>query len=317
MSKRSSVRQTLLLVGLATALMGIFMLALLTLPAQAQAVPPVFPSFAEPELADELAELEGELGLAASRWQLLRPAVITYTVQPGDNDWAIARRFGLDVDTLRFSNEWMQRNPDLIHPGQQVVILPVKGAYYTVKAGDTLQKIAQRYGVAASDIAQFPLNAVGPEGRLQVGQKLIIPNGRLDYAERIAAPGPARGYPLAWPLRGVVTQGYHSRHRALDIASAYGARVYASHSGRVTYARFSPDGWLGFRVVIVHDNGLTTAYSHLSGIFVEEGQVVSRGQVIGQVGSTGNSTGPHVHFEVFDGGTRVNPLSYLPSSAAE
>jgi murein DD-endopeptidase MepM/ murein hydrolase activator NlpD len=94
----------------------------------------------------------------------------------------------------------------------------------------------------------------------------------------------------------------------------YGAKVYASRSGRVTYARFSPDGWLGFRVIIVHDGGLKTSYSHMSDIFVEEGELVARGQAIGQVGSTGNSTGPHVHFEVWQNGSKVNPLSLMPAS---
>lgn len=251
----------------------------------------------------------------ARRWNLLRPQVITYTVQPGDNDWVIVQRFGLDVDTLRFSNAWMRDNPDLIYPGQEVIILPVKGAYHTVKAGETIESIARQYGVAPETIREFPLNGLKDSDQLRPGQKLIIPGGRLDYADRILPPGPGTGYALAWPLRGTISQGYHSGHRALDIATYYGAKVYASAAGRVAYARFSPGGWLGFTITIVHSNGLKTRYSHLSGIFVEEGQAVSRGQVIGQVGSTGNSTGPHVHFEVYQNGSKVNPLSLLPPSA--
>lgn len=266
---------------------------------------------------DELETLSRELAaLPARRWELLRPQVITYVVQPGDSDWSIAQRFELDVDTLRFSNEWMRLNPDLIFPDQEVVILPVKGAYVTVKTGDTLEGIALRYGVEPAAIRDFPLNEV--EGNtLRAGQKLVIPEGRLDYADRIPPPGPGRGYALAWPMRGTLTQGYHGGHLAIDIGSYYGAKVYASAAGRVTYARFSPDGWLGFRVVIAHGNGLQTAYNHLSDIYVEEGESVSRGQLIGQVGSTGNSTGPHVHFQVYQGSQRANPLNYLPPSAAD
>lgn len=258
---------------------------------------------------------EVKSALEARSWDMLRSDVVTYEVQPGDNDWSIANRFGLDVDTLRFSNEWMRRNPDLIYPGQEMLILPLQGAYYTVEAGDTLESIAQRYGVPPNDISRFPLNNLDSSDQLEAGQKLVIPGGRLDYAERILPPGPGSGYAIAWPLRGAVSQGYHNGHRALDIASYYGARVYASRGGQVTYARFSPDGWLGFTVTIAHDNGMTTRYCHLSGIFVEEGQVVSRGESLGQVGSTGNSTGPHVHFEVFSGGVKINPYDVLPPAA--
>lgn len=266
---------------------------------------------------DEMEMLRREMAAApARRWQLLRPAVETYIVQPGDSDWSIARQFDLDIDTLRFSNEWMRRNPDLIFPGQEMVILPLKGAYVTVEAGDTLESLAVRYGVAPDAIRQFPLNRINGES-LQVGQKLVIPGGRLDYADRILPPGAGRGYALAWPLRGDLTQGYHAGHQALDIGAFYGAKVYASAAGTVVYARFSPDGWLGFRVIIAHGNGLRTAYNHMSDIFVAEGDVVSRGQQIGQVGSTGNSTGPHVHFQVYQGSQRVNPLNFLPPSAAE
>lgn len=306
----------LTLFGSTAALLGLLALALLISPAQAQSNQPPDPVHLEPAAVDELYGLGGAPELVNRRWELLRPAIITYTIQPGDNDWAIAQRFGLDIDTLRFANEWMRRNPDLIHPGKELVILPLKGAYHTVTEGDTLDRIAQRYGVPVADIVRFPLNAVNAAGLLRPGQKLVIPNGRLDYAEGIAAPGPARGYALAWPLRGEITQGYHGGHLAVDIASVYGAKVYAARSGRVTYARFSPDGWLGFRVIIAHDSGLRTSYSHLSGIFVEEGQVVSRGEVIGQLGSTGTSTGPHVHFEAWQGKSKVNPLGLMPSSPA-
>ncbi|MCB0252327.1 MAG: M23 family metallopeptidase [Anaerolineae bacterium] len=281
--------------------------------------PPVQPLVDDPTIFADPAELKSLSREYAAdpvhSWDLLRPEVITYTVQTGDSDWSIAQQFGLDIDTLRYSNEWMRLNPDLIHPGSEMVILPVIGAYTAVEAGDTLESIALRYGVDPAEIRNFPLNKIDGS-TLRVGQKLVIPDGRLDYAERILPPGPGRGYALAWPMRGIVSQGYHAGHLAIDIASYYGAKVYASAGGRVVYARFSPDGWLGFRVVISHGNGLQTAYNHMSDIYVEEGETVSRGQMIGQVGSTGNSTGPHVHFQVYSGSVRANPLNYLPPSPA-
>lgn len=315
MSKLPSGLRVMGGVGLATVLVALLLLVMSATPAQAQSSQPPSPMAGEP--VDGLdgflptVEFEDE----DSSWRVLRTQVLTYTVQPGDNDWAIAQLFNLDVDTLRFSNEWMRRNPDLIHPGKEVVILPVRGAYHTVEAGDTLESIAERYGVSPRDIVQFALNELGPTSVLWPGQKLIIPGGRLDYAERIRPPGPGQAYALAWPMRGTVTQGYRPGHRAVDIASFYGAMVYASRGGRVVYAQFSADGWLGFRVVIAHGNGLSTSYSHLSGIFVEEGQDVARGEVLGEVGSTGNSTGPHVHYEVYRNGAKVNPFDLLPLSA--
>ncbi len=315
MSKLPSGLRVMGGVGLATVLVALLLLVMSATPAQAQSSQPPSPMAGEP--VDGLdgflptVEFEDE----DSSWRVLRTQVLTYTVQPGDNDWAIAQLFNLDVDTLRFSNEWMRRNPDLIHPGMELVILPVRGAYHTVEAGDTLESIAERYGVSPRDIVQFALNELGPTSVLWPGQKLIIPGGRLDYAERIQPPGPGQAYALAWPMRGTVTQGYRQGHRAVDIASFYGAMVYASRGGRVVYAQFSPDGWLGFRVVIAHGNGLSTSYSHLSGIFVEEGQDVARGEVLGEVGSTGNSTGPHVHYEVYRNGAKVNPFDLLPPSA--
>ena len=312
--------------GLALALLALLAMALVALPSHAQSDPPPAPAGVsqqpdrsphnQPDMLSQRALLE-QFEATARAWDLQRPAVITYTIQPGDNDWSIARRFGLDIDTLRFSNEWMRRNPDLIHPGKEIIILPLKGAYHTVQAGDTLESIGRRYGVSAADIREFPLNGLTGEEVLVPGQQVVIPGGRLDYAERILPPGPGSGYSIAWPMRGTVSQGYRTGHLALDIASYYGARVYASRGGTVTYARFSPGGWLGFTVNIAHDNGLQTRYSHLSGIFVEEGQVMARGDLIGQVGSTGNSTGPHVHFEVLQSGAKVNPLGLLPPSAAQ
>jgi hypothetical protein len=317
MSHNPIVSRTLAALGLAAVLLLACLHLLPVAPTQAQSSQPPGAVEMEPADLEVLLGIGGPSDMVARKWQLLRPTIITYTIQPGDNDYAIAHRFGLDVDTLRFSNEWMRHNPDLIHPGKEVVILPLKGSYYTVAAGDTLQSIARRYGVPEADIVQFPLNQVNLAGLLRPGQKLVIPYGRLDYADRILPPAAANGYALAWPLRGTLTQGYRAGHLAIDIGSYYGAKVYASRGGRVTYARFSPDGWLGFRVIIVHDGGLKTSYSHLSGIFVEEGQTVTRGQVIGQLGSTGNSTGPHVHFEVWQGASKVNPLGLMPASAGQ
>jgi murein DD-endopeptidase MepM/ murein hydrolase activator NlpD len=130
-----------------------------------------------------------------------------------------------------------------------------------------------------------------------------------------AAPAPARQVvvgsgSLAWPLRGTITQYFHSGHLALDIAANYGTRVNAADAGVVTWAGWRNNGG-GYVVAIDHGNGMKTVYNHLGSIWVSPGQAVARGQGIAAVGCTGICTGPHVHFEVLVGGASVNPLRYL------
>lgn len=237
-----------------------------------------------------------------------REEVLIYQVQAGDSVWAIAARFGLDVDTLRFSNPELMRNPDLLAIDQELRILPFLGAIHTVKPGETLDSIAHRWDVTPSAIAFYGPNQVD-EGVLSPGQELIIPGGYL--ALNIPAPALSPGTLFAWPLRGTLTQRYKPGHLAIDVATSYGATVYAAGDGVVINA-----GWLftgyGYSVMLRHANGLVTLYSHLKGPLVAVGQRVSRGQAIGAVGSTGRSTGPHVHFEVRKNGVRVDPLPYSP-----
>ncbi|NOZ29799.1 MAG: peptidoglycan DD-metalloendopeptidase family protein [Chloroflexi bacterium] len=250
-------------------------------------------------------KLQEALGAAARR------KIITYTLQPGDTLWSVAHKFGLDVDTLRWCNPEIERNPDRIWAGQEILIPPRRGALYTVRPGDTLESIAKAWGVAPVDITAEPLNRLSEPYELVPGQRLFIPNGRKDLTRWLRKPSPAPGYAFAWPLVGRLTQGYSARHRAIDIGSIYGAPVYAALGGVVTHAAWARTGY-GYTVIIHHGDGLVTLYSHLKGAWVHEGDRVKRGQLIGEVGSTGRSTGPHVHFEIRVNGKRVNPLDYLP-----
>jgi murein DD-endopeptidase MepM/ murein hydrolase activator NlpD len=237
-----------------------------------------------------------------------RSEIATYTVQSGDTLWSIAARFDLDVDTLRYSNPALMKNPDLLSVGTELRILPFLGAIVRVKPGDTLSAIARRWNVTPEAITAYRANH-SANGRVQPGQEIVIPGGYLDLD--IAPPSASPATTFAWPLRGWLTQRYSPHHRAIDIATSYGATVYAAGGGVVVRT-----GWLftgyGYSVIISHGNGLQTLYSHLKGPLVVVGQRVRRGQVIGAVGSTGRSTGPHVHFEVRKNGVRVDPLPYLP-----
>ncbi len=243
-----------------------------------------------------------------------RTAVETYTVQTGDTLWSIATQYGLSIDTLRWSNPALEHNPDLLVPGTDLIILPVNGVYYTVAEGDNLAKIAEKFGVADADVINYPGNALTEPFTLKSGQTLVIPNGR-EEAVTLPQPPADLDYPLAWPLLGIITQGYfpdraENPHYAIDIGAPYGSNVYAADAGTVIHAQWARTGY-GFTVIIDHGNGIKTLYAHLKGTFVSNGDIVTRGQLVGAVGSTGNSTGPHVHFEVRENNVRMNPLNYL------
>jgi len=256
--------------------------------------------------------------LSLRRWTALQPElerlprrwIITHTVVEGESIWSIADHYGLDIDTLRWSNPELEHNPDLVYPGQQLVILPVPGVYHTVKGHETVESLARAYGVAPEDIIGYHLNRLKPPYRLVKGQKLVIPYGRK--SAHWPRPSLAPDYPFAWPAAGVITKGYSPTHRAIDIAVAYDCPIYAARAGRVVRIDWDESGYWGFWVVLDHGNGLRSYYAHLKGASVAVGQWVERGQEIGRMGSTGNSTGPHVHFEIRENGVRRDPLAYLP-----
>ncbi len=244
--------------------------------------------------------------------------VISYTVQSGDTLWSIASSFGLHVNTLRWSNPDLMHHPDYLRPGQVLAILPSDGVYHTIRQGETLSRIASRYGVKADAIKNCPLNDIPPSGKLQPGQKIVIPGGSVAF--HFLPPRQIPGYNYQWPLRGVVTQEFHDprnpSHNGIDIASLYGAPVYASRSGKVRMAKFDRTGY-GFTIVIDHQDGWSTLYGHLEGFLVHKGDWVQTGQMIARLGGTGNATGPHVHFEIRHGVKRYNPRDFLPPESTQ
>jgi murein DD-endopeptidase MepM/ murein hydrolase activator NlpD len=246
-----------------------------------------------------------------------RTDVITYTVVAGDTLYGIAKRYKLAAETIMFANG-LEQNPDLLRLGQALVILPADGIYHTVGKNDTLEKIAKAYKVKPDVILQYPLNHLDPNSlALAPGQKLIVPGGIKELPKPVvqvykAPAGSKRGSGrFVWPTSGYVTQAYKPLHRALDIARAKGTPVKAADSGTVVFAGWSNTGY-GYNIVIDHGNGFQTRYAHLSRILVQRGQAVAKGAQIGNMGSTGRSTGPHLHFEVMKGGVPVNPVGYLP-----
>ncbi len=264
--------------------------------------------------------------------------VRTHKVVQGDTLYGLAGQYNIPVETLIAANN-LELSPEKLTLGQELIVLPVPGVIHVVKAGDTVDGIARRYGVDMAAVMDFPWNKLeGPSPLLQIGQKLIVPGGvkprapvatpkpaappaavPAQPAAPAAAPAqpatppaeaPAGGDNLTWPTAGAVGQGFRGGHAAIDIGANQGTPVVAAAAGTVITAGWSAYGY-GNHVVIDHGNGLRTLYAHLSRIDVKAGQAVGQGAQIGAVGSTGNSSGPHLHFEVIQGGVRKNPRQWL------
>lgn len=250
-----------------------------------------------------------------------RVEITHYVVQPGDTIFGIAAQYGLAPETIMWANgRFVEDNPDLLRVGQELAILPVDGVYHQVGGGDTVEKIAAVYKVEPAAIINYSLNELDPnDPQIVAGQWLIVPNGTKPYVARtvVAYSGPipqdaSRGSGIfGWPTAGQITQGYWDRHRALDIGAWNGAPVLAADSGYVVAAGWDDAGY-GRMVVIDHGNGFQSVYAHMQVYYTEVGDSVAKGELIGEVGSTGNSSGPHLHFELRQNSVQRNPFGFLP-----
>ncbi|MBI3958904.1 MAG: M23 family metallopeptidase [Chloroflexi bacterium] len=257
------------------------------------------------------------------------PAGLQYVVRSGDTLLSVSLEMGLDLEQMGClvspSFGWDQ--PLVV--GNTLTVPDAPFVCYTVQSGDTLTGIATAYGVTVSDIVADPWNRRGGEIIRHLRIPLIpstepAPPNSLPIwtgGESAVTPSAAEQMPLpanwpygsghfAWPVYGWLTQTFHTGHSAIDVGAWAGTPVTAADRGVVVRAGWS-DGGYGNFVVIDHKIDYLTLYGHLSEIFVSEGQVVAQGQLIGRVGSTGNSTGPHLHFEIRDFGRRVDPLGLL------
>lgn len=250
-----------------------------------------------------------------------RDKTIDYTVVEGDTLSTIADKFGVSQDTVRWENSLDKKGT--IKPGQSLKILPVTGVSHRVKKGDTIYSLAEKYDSDAQAVVNFPFNTfVNDETfELAIGQTVIIPEG---VKQEPAAPSiprtrqltPDAGTVVAsgsyvWPTNGTISQGFSWYHKAVDIANRAAPSVLAADNGKVVIAGWVDNSGYGNRVVIDHGNGSRTLYAHLQKIYVVPGQSVSRGASLGQMGSTGRSTGTHLHFEIITGSGYINPLSVL------
>lgn len=258
---------------------------------------------------------------ATKKTKQARTEIVYYAVEPGDSVSTIAEEYEISVNTILWENNLSAYS--LIRPGQKLAILPTTGLTHQVLRGENLGAISKKYGVEEDKI--ISINGLDDSTKLTVGQKLIIPGGRkaiyvassYNYTglsaivDLVRPPGavPASNK-MNWPTQGYrITQYYSWRHHGVDIANKAGTAIYAADAGTVESA-----GWVsgyGNTIVINHGGGKKTRYGHLSKFYVQKGQKVDKGDSIGAMGSTGWSTGPHLHFEVIINGVKYNPLNYI------
>lgn len=271
-----------------------------------------------------------------------RTDVITYTVQSGDSLFSIASQFGIKPETVLWGNyETLQNNPHLLKVGQVLNILPVDGTYYQWNEGDRLSQVAEFFKVDSQAILSYSGNRIDltkvdtDNPGIEPGTWIIVPGGKralVDWGPPAISrsnPASARFYgpgfcgaiyegavgtgTFLWPTTEHFISGNPydpSFHPAIDIAGQLGNPVYATDSGVIVFAGWSNFGY-GNLVVIDHGNGWQSAYAHLNSVSVLCGQSVFQGSTIGMLGSTGNSTGPHLHFELIYNSAKLNPLDFV------
>ncbi len=271
--------------------------------------------------------------------------VTVYEVQKGDTLFGIAERFNLKPETLLFGNfAVLKDSPHSLRPGQKLNILPVDGTYHQWQAGEGLNGVAKFYGVKPEDIVNYPGNNLNPNAigdltkpNIEPGTMLIVPGGKRSFASwavpvvtrsnpaaaKVIGPGycgqikegPVGTGTFIWPGTAHFLSGTdylpQANHPAIDIAAGLGTAVYAVDSGVVVYSGWNDWGY-GNLLIIDHGNGWQSIYGHLSQINVACGAGVKQGQVVALAGSTGNSTGPHIHFELqHEVYGKVNPKLFL------
>lgn len=251
-----------------------------------------------------------------SKTEEARIKITEYTIESGDTLYSIAKKFNISLNTVLWANKLTAFST--IRPGNKLMILPVSGIAHQIKKGDTISAIAKKYNVTADKILTY--NQIISDDQLTIGQNLIVPGGEIKKAAPSASTGLAANLRnksnesntqgFIWPTTSRrITQYYSWRHPAIDIGGPMGSPIYAARAGKITKS-----GWgtgYGNYITIDHSDGTKTLYSHMSKLYAKVGEQVEQGAVIGAVGSTGWSTGPHVHFEIIINGKKINPLSQM------
>ncbi len=245
-----------------------------------------------------------------------RDGIVTYKVEEGETLAQIAAQYDVSVDSIKWLNTGLKG--DKLSIGQELSIPPTTGVIHKVLRGETIYSIAKKYKTDAQKILNWPYNDFTDLDTfsLAAGQTLVVPDGVIPEAKPVYSPqliaqvGTPGSGQFMWPTQGVITQRPVSYHMALDIANSSLPPILAADTGKVVLVEYGKFGY-GHHVIIDHGNGYQTLYAHMSDIYIQPGQNVGKGSVIGKMGSTGRSSGSHLHFEVRKAGVIQNPLGYL------
>ncbi len=237
--------------------------------------------------------------------------ISVYVVKSGDSLGAIAKMFNVSSETILWAND--MKKGDSIKEGMVLVILPISGAKHTVAKGETLSSIAKKYNADIYEIISF--NGFEENYKPKIGEEIIIPNAEIvdtkpaqssntkpssqSKPSNTSSASSSGAYFINPVPSARLTQGLHGAlRRGVDLGAPTGTPILASASGTVEIARLGYNGGYGNMVIVKHPNGTKTLYAHMVRLGTTTGAKVEQGQIIGYVGSTGRSTGPHLHFEV-------------------
>ena len=256
------------------------------------------------------------------------PRYQTYIVQRGDTPNGIAKQFNINPETLLGGNPRLSQESSLLQTGMELIILPIDGVLHDIELGDTLDSIAILYSIPVEDIIAYKSNNLEFPYRVYQGTQIMVPEAirkifswtpptlssitnDTSFQGQGVKPIIVGTGTFLFPINSQnFTQRYWYGHQAVDIALPEGSAVYASDTGTVTYAGWDFWGY-GNLVVINHGNGYETFYAHLNNIGVSPGQIIYQGAIVGSTGNTGNSSGPHIHFEIRLNGKPDDPCWYL------
>ncbi|MDA0301407.1 MAG: M23 family metallopeptidase [Chloroflexi bacterium] len=270
-----------------------------------------------------VAGAAGDIVRAAAAQQTDRvPVFFEYKVQTGDTVSGVASRFGIRSTYVTWNNADVT-NANALKVGQRLQVPSVEGIIHSVRLGESVSEIAQRYDANAQDIIEFRANGLqGDPNRLREGSQILVPGGRkVEIAATIAPPRqPAAAVTStvpnsawAWPVRGLLTSPFSPSHPlGIDVAIPVGTPIVAAAAGTVSFVGGNPCCSYGYHIIIDNGASYETMYAHLSAFAVKKGDKVAAGQRIGSSGSSGNSTGPHLHFELHRGGRVQDPMQFLP-----
>lgn len=266
--------------------------------------------FEEFIFGDEKVEKDEEDKINNSRYTIKKISYQRYRVKSNENIKSIARKFGLLEDTIILCNNIKSSNS--LKPGDIIEIPNQDGRLIRVSKNDSLLKIANRYGVKWEDIVD--VNDIS-SSQISAGLRIFIPGSKMTQYEK------NKFYELTyiWPVKGVISSYFGQRidpitggygyHTGIDIKNFYGTPIRATVGGIVSYVGFN--NVYGNYIEIKHNSEIVSVYAHLSAILVKEGDEIKQGQIIGRLGNSGRSTGPHLHFEIRKNGKFVDPLKIL------